>query len=81
MHLEAARLRSSIDLASSSTAVEERFVILGLSAENRARVVVHCFREAKSVVHSSLDSCEYCHGGIIDGVLSSIQVGTLDIMI
>ena len=32
------------------TAVEERFVILGLSAENRALVVVHCFREAKSVI-------------------------------
>jgi len=32
------------------SAVEDRFVILGLSAENRARVVVHCFREAKSVI-------------------------------
>lgn len=32
------------------TAVEERFVILGLSAENRARVFVHFFREAKSVI-------------------------------
>jgi uncharacterized DUF497 family protein len=31
-------------------AVEGRFVILGLSAENRALVVVHCFREAKSVI-------------------------------
>jgi len=32
------------------SAVEDRFVILGLSAENRARVFVHCFREAKSVI-------------------------------
>ncbi len=33
-----------------NSAVEDRFVILGLSAENRALVVVHCFREAKSVI-------------------------------
>ena len=32
------------------SAVEDRFVILGLSAENRALVVVHCFREDKSVI-------------------------------
>jgi uncharacterized DUF497 family protein len=32
------------------SAVEARFVILGLSAENRALVVVHCFREEKSVI-------------------------------
>ena len=32
------------------SAVEDRFVILGLSAENRALVVVHCFREEKSVI-------------------------------
>jgi len=29
---------------------EDRFVILGLSEENRALVVVHCFREEKSVI-------------------------------
>ncbi|MSU83650.1 MAG: BrnT family toxin [Pedosphaera sp.] len=33
-----------------NSAVEDRFVILGLSAENRALVVVHFFREAKSVI-------------------------------
>jgi uncharacterized DUF497 family protein len=32
------------------SAVEDRFVILGLSAENRALVVVHCFRQSKSVI-------------------------------
>ena len=32
------------------SAVKDRFVILGLSAENRALVVVHCFREDKSVI-------------------------------
>ena len=32
------------------SAVDARFVILGLSAVNRALVVVHCFREEKSVI-------------------------------
>ena len=32
------------------SSVEDRFVILGLSAENRALVVVHCWREEKSVI-------------------------------
>ncbi len=31
------------------SAVEDRFVILGLSSANRALIVVHCFREDKSV--------------------------------
>ena len=31
-------------------AVEARFVILGLSAENQDLVVVHCFREEKAAI-------------------------------
>ena len=32
------------------SAIESRFVILGLSTENQALVVVHCFREEKTVI-------------------------------
>ena len=32
------------------SASEQRFIIMGLSLENRALVVVHCFRKEKSVI-------------------------------
>jgi len=32
------------------SSTEQRFIIMGLSTENRALVVVHCFRKEKSVI-------------------------------
>jgi len=32
------------------SSTEQRFIIMGLSTENRALVVVHCFRKERSVI-------------------------------
>jgi len=32
------------------SSTEQRFIIMGLSAENRELFVVHCFRKEKSVI-------------------------------